>query len=130
MATTPLISIVDDDETVRDAITSLMSSLGFTVKAFPSAVDFLAWPKIGETCCLIADVQMPHMTGLELHTRLLENGHAIPTILISAFPEEGAGELALSSGVVGYLNKPCGTDVLIGCVRSALARATAGKAQP
>ena len=88
LPTKTLISIIDDDEDVREAIAGLMKSWGFTVEAFPSAVDFLAWPNVRDTSCLIVDVHMPRMTGIELHRRLVESGYAIPTILISGYVDD------------------------------------------
>jgi FixJ family two-component response regulator len=116
-----LISIVDDDESVREALTGLMKSVGFTVEAFPSAGDFLAYPNIHDTSCLIADVQMPQMSGVELHSLLVRSGNAIPTILITAYPDDSVRARALADGVICYLSKPFYGDVLLGCVRSALA---------
>src|SRR5262249_57391744 len=81
-----LISVIDDDDDVREALAGLMKSRGFTVEAFPSAVDFLACPNLRDTSCLIADVHMPRMTGIELHRRLVESGYGIPMILITAYP--------------------------------------------
>jgi FixJ family two-component response regulator len=118
-----LISVVDDDDDVREALAGLMKSRGFTVEAFPSAVDFLARPNLRDTSCLIADVHMPRMTGIELHRRLVESGYAIPTILITAYPDDSVRARALADGVICYLTKPCDEDGLLGCVRSALDRA-------
>src|SRR5689334_10855137 len=80
-----LISIVDDDESVREAVEGLIESLGFRVEAFSSAMDFLASPTVAETSCMIADVHMPQMSGLELYQRLAAQGRDIPTILITAY---------------------------------------------
>ncbi len=115
-----LISIVDDDQSVREALEGLIESLGFKVRAFESAVDVLACPDIADTACMIADVHMPRMSGPELHRRLTERGHAIPTILITAYPNDADRERALADGIVGYLIKPFDDDALIACVRSAL----------
>jgi FixJ family two-component response regulator len=115
-----LVSIVDDDESVRNAIRRLMKSLGYAAKAFPSAVDFLASAHLLNTSCLIADIHMPQMTGLELHHRLIESGHAIPTILITAYPDDSIRVRALNDGVICYLSKPFDKEVLLGCVRAAL----------
>src|SRR5271156_5463492 len=117
-----LISIVDDDESVREALKGLMRSLGFTIEAFPSALDFLASPRIHDTSCLIADVHMPLMSGVELHGRLVETGHAIPTILITAYPDETVRARVLNEGVICSLSKPFDEDDLLACVRSALER--------
>lgn len=118
----PLIAIVDDDESVRDAIAGLMKWLGFEVHTFVSAVEFLASPDIGVSSCVITDAQMPQMTGIELHKRMKELGHAIPTIMITAYPNEAARDHALAAGVLCYLSKPFDKDTLIDCVRSAVNR--------
>jgi FixJ family two-component response regulator len=87
----PLISVVDDDEPMREAIRGLMKSLGFTAEAFSSAEEFFKSRKVSRTSCLIADVQMPGMTGPELHRHLLAAGNPLPTILITAYPDDRAG---------------------------------------
>ena len=122
-----LISIIDDDDDVREALAGLMKSRGFTVESFPSAADFLAWSYIRDTSCLIADVHMPRMTGIELHRRLVEAGYAIPTILITAYPDDSVRARALADGIICYLTKPCDEDALLGCVWSALERAKPGE---
>jgi FixJ family two-component response regulator len=81
MPNASLLSVVDDDQFFRESMRRLMRSLGYSVEAFASAADFLASPRLIETACLIADVHMPAMTGLELHRRLIDAGYAIPTIL-------------------------------------------------
>ena len=118
-----LISIIDDDAAVREALAGLIESLGFTVQAFSSALDFLAWPNVRDTSCLIVDVHMPRMSGIELHHRLVESGYAIPTILITAFPDESVRARALADGVICYLTKPCSDDDLLGSLASALGQA-------
>lgn len=115
-----LISIVDDDEGFREAIRALMKSAGYTVVAFPSAADFLASVHLTNTGCLIADVHMPQMTGVELHRRLIQSGYAIPTVLITAYPNDSVRARALNDGVAFYLSKPCDGDALLKCVRAAL----------
>jgi FixJ family two-component response regulator len=115
-----LISIVDDDQSVREALQDLIDSLGFRVHAFPSAIDFLASADIRTTSCMIADVHMPQMSGIELYRRLTELGHAIPTILITAYPNDSVRDRALADGVICYLTKPFDDNALIGCVQSAL----------
>ena len=117
------ISIIDDDEQSRAALEDLMQAMGFTIEAFPSALDFLASPNVRHTSCLIVDVHMPRMTGTELHSRLIRSGYDIPTILITAYPDDSARARALGEGVVGYLAKPIDEKVLLGCVESALRRA-------
>jgi FixJ family two-component response regulator len=120
LKTKPLISIIDDDESCREAIASLMNWLGFDVQTFASAAEFLASPDVAGNSCVITDVQMPHMTGIELHKRLTELGYAIPTILITAYLDEGARDHVLADGVVCYLSKPFDNNALLECVRSAL----------
>ena len=88
MSKSSLVSVVEDDRFFRESMGRLMRSLGYTVDVFASAADFLASPAVAETGCLIADVQMPAMTGLELYRHLIEAGHAIPTILVTAYPNE------------------------------------------
>jgi len=122
----PLISIVDDDESVREATKGLMKSLGFGAEAFPSAADFLTSRHLRRTSCLIADVNMPGMTGPELHHRLMASGNTIPTILITAYPDDDVRARALGAGVVGYLRKPFDEDDLLVCIRSALLRRQGG----
>jgi FixJ family two-component response regulator len=97
-----------------------MRSLGYSVEAFPSAADFLASPRLIETTCLIADVHMPAMTGLELYRYLIDAGHTIPTILVTAYPDEVDRARALDDGVVCYLRKPVDEQHLIRCLRAAL----------
>ena len=120
MAKRTLISVVEDDQPFRESMRKLMSALGYTVEAFPSAADFLASPLLGATACLVTDVQMPGMTGIELHRHLIDAGYAIPTILVTAYPDEVARKRALRDGVVCYLGKPVDDDHLERCLRSAL----------
>lgn len=120
MPNTPVIAIVDDDRSVREALTSLVRSLGYAAIAFERAEDLLKSRRRRSVACVIADVQMPGMTGLELYDRLSASAKPIPTVLITAYPEDGARERALSAGVIGYLSKPFDEQDLLGCVRSAL----------
>ena len=120
MAKPKVISIVEDDEPFRESMRKLMTSLGYATDAFPSAASFLASPRVAETACLVTDVQMPGMTGVELHRHLLDAGYAIPTILVTAYPEELARKRALKDGVVCYLGKPVDDHHLECCLRRAL----------
>ena len=120
--TTPQISIVDDDDSVREALRGLFRSTGFAVQAFASARDFLDSPYLARSSCLIVDINMPMMTGLDLYRHLASSGRNIPTILITATPDDANRKQALSDGVVCYLGKPCSEDRLLACVRAALAR--------
>ena len=115
-----LISVVEDDQFFRESMRRLMRSLGYTVEAFPSAADFLASPRLAETACLIADVHMPGMTGIELHRHLVGAGHTIPTILVTAYPNDIDQDRALNDGVVCYLRKPVDEQHLSRCLRAAL----------
>ena len=115
-----LISVVEDDRFFRESMARLMKSLGHSVEAFSSAADFLASPQLVETACLIADVNMPAMTGFELHRHLIESGRAIPTILVTAYPDDDARALALKEGITGYLRKPVDEERLKCCLRAAL----------
>ena len=117
---TSLISIVEDDQFLRASLRRLMRSSGYTVEAFASAAEFLAFPRIDEFACLIADINMPGITGLELFRRLISAGRPIPTILITAYPDDTARTRALNDGALCYLTKPFGDDDLLGCVRRAL----------
>src|SRR5271154_1406605 len=120
LKTKPLISVVDDDESMREAVKGLMKSLGYTAQAFASAEEFLPSRQVPGTSCLIADVQMPGMTGLELHRHLVASGRTIPTILITAYPDDSVRERALGDGVVCYLSKPFDETDLLSCIRSSL----------
>ena len=115
-----LISIVEDDQPFRESMRKLMTLLGYTVEAFPSAASFLASPLLAETACLVADVHMPGMTGVELHRHLLDAGRRIPTILVTAYPDEITRNRALKDGVLCYLSKPVDDEHLEQCIRSAL----------
>jgi len=119
----PLISVVDDDESVRDATTGLMRSLGYLAQGYSSAEEFLASDAVSRTACLIADVNMPGASGLELRSRLLAMGRSIPTIVITAYPDESVRVRALNAGVICYLSKPFDEADLRACICSALAQA-------
>ena len=116
----PLIAIVDDDSSVREALAALMRSLGYAVKVFACGNDMLRSPTIEHTACLIADVQMPGMSGLELHAGLIAAGKPIPTVLITAYPSEEVRSRAFAAGAVGFLAKPCAEHELIHCLDLAL----------
>jgi FixJ family two-component response regulator len=120
MSDRTLISIVDDDQLFRESMRRLVVLLGYTVAEFPSAGDFLASHLLPETACLVTDVHMPGMSGVELHGRLIKLGYAIPTILLTAYPDEVVRDRALKNGVVCYLSKPVDDGDLERCLRSAL----------
>jgi FixJ family two-component response regulator len=116
----PVIQIVDDDDSVREGTMDLFNAMRLPAVAFPRADDFLKSNHLRSTFCLIADVQMPGMTGLDLHDRLIESGILIPTILITAYPDDRDPVRALEAGVICYLARPYNQDELLSCVRSAL----------
>ena len=122
----PMISIVDDDPSVREGTMDLVKAMGFIPEAFPCAEDFLKSKRLHSTSCLIADVRMPGMTGLELHNHLVGSGNVIPTILITAFPNDRDRARAQRAGVFCYLAKPFNEDDLLTCIRSALEHPDAG----
>jgi FixJ family two-component response regulator len=101
-----MISIVDDDESVRETLKGLVRSFGLKASAFASAEEFLESNRLQETACLITDVQMQGMTGVELQTLLLNQGHDMPIIFMTAFPEERIRRRALNAGAFGFLGKP------------------------
>jgi FixJ family two-component response regulator len=119
---TPLISIVDDDHIVRKAIESLVMSLGSRACSFPSAEEFLQSPLLAETRCLISDVQMPGISGIQLQDRLADLGLSIPTIFITAYPDDSLRTRVLGNGAVCFLLKPFDAQSLIECVDDALNR--------
>lgn len=119
----PLISIVDDDEEVRTAIESLVMSLGLEARTYASAESFLQSSSLSETACLILDVQMPTMNGVELHTRLSELGLDIPIIFITAYPDKVDRALALNDGIICMLlHKPFNEERLVEGIEEALKR--------
>ena len=120
----PLIVIVDDDDVFRAALQNLVRSLGWGVQAFASAEAYLQSSLMNQTSCLIADMQMPKMNGLELHKRLSASGFDIPVIFITAYPEEAVRAGALNAGAVCFLQKPLDLQgrLLAECVEKALKR--------
>src|SRR6266404_7268344 len=106
-----------------------MRPLGFLAETFGSAEDFLNFDRLHSTACLIVDVQMPQMSGLDLHRRLIESGVSIPTILITAYPDDSVRARALKAAVIAYLTKPFSKDDLLVYIHSALARGRPGSAQ-
>ena len=115
----PSIAVVDDDKSVRKSTTNLLRSLGLIAKAFASGDEFLQSNRIRITSCLIADVQMPDMSGLELYGRLAALGNPIPTILITAYPDESLRARALNAGVTAYLTKPFSEGELVEAINAA-----------
>lgn len=121
MSERSLISIVDDDQSFGNSMRRLVKSLDYSVAVFPSAAQFLASTQLAATACLVADIHMPEMTGVELYNYLVKSGHAIPTILVTAYPDDHVKERMLTLGVECYLPKPLVEAVLIDCLRAAVA---------
>src|SRR5450432_2633100 len=122
MRSATLISIVDDDESIRDATKGLVRSLGYQAMTFASAEEFLQSDSVDSTSCLITDVQMPGLSGIDLQSGLIARGVQMPTIFITAFPEEGTRLRALTAGAFGYLGKPFSEESLVTCLDKALGR--------
>jgi FixJ family two-component response regulator len=120
MSKDTLISIVDDDTLARDGIRELVESLGYKAVTFGSAEDFLGSDVITETACLITDLQMPGLNGLELQEALRSQGHRTPIILVTAYPSENHRNRALAGGAVGFLGKPFDEAWLIKCLTAAM----------
>ena len=116
----PVISIVDDDKSVREAISALVRSLGTAASTFASAEDFLDSDRVDDTSCLITDVQMSGLSGVELQNRLIADGRLIPIIGVTAYPEESIRTQMLRAGAIGFLSKPFNDECLINCLATAL----------
>lgn len=120
MRNNPTVAIVDDDESVRDTTKDLLDSAGLSSATFDSAESFLQSKGTCAIRCLIADMRMPGMTGLELHGRLAAAGTPIPTVLITAYPDERERARALKTGVICFLAKPFSAEDLLACIQTAL----------
>ncbi|MFY9971539.1 MAG: response regulator [Roseiarcus sp.] len=121
MSKAQIVSIVDDDASVRAAMESLVRSLGFVACVFESADDFLRSPRVDDSACLITDVQMPGMSGLDLQDRLVAQGSRIPIIFITAFPETAIRSRAQAGGALALLEKPFRCGAVVELLRHALA---------
>jgi FixJ family two-component response regulator len=120
VAEVPVISVIDDDASMRTATARLLRSMGFSTYAFASAQEFLSSPRLRETSCVIADVQMPGMNGIELQDYLIANGHTMPIIFMTAFAQDQVRERAMDSGAVCFLTKQFDEPRLLECVERAL----------
>ena len=117
---TTIIAIVDDDPAVRRGTSGLLKSLGFSAIEFSSAEEFLNSGRAKDISCVITDVRMPGMSGVELQDRLIAAGHKVPIIFMTAFPEERTKARAIKAGAFGFLTKPFAQNALLDCVNSAL----------
>jgi FixJ family two-component response regulator len=122
LAQVPVISIVDDDKSVRDATKSLVRSLGYNAVTFSSAEEFLESACVTTTACLITDIQMPGLSGIELCDRLIADGHDIPVIFVTAFSNDRLQLYIDRTSAIGYLPKPFKEDRMVECIDAALQR--------
>jgi FixJ family two-component response regulator len=120
LPTPAVISVIDDDPSVRAATNNLLRSRGYVVHAFASAEEFLRSPHLNDTACVIADVQMSVMSGLDLLADMRTRGHEAPFIFITAFPDDGVRARALQAGAICFLAKPFASPCLIRCLDTAL----------
>ncbi|MFT3937915.1 response regulator transcription factor [Rhodopseudomonas sp.] len=123
-----IVTVIDDDENVRIAIEGLIRSLGYTARGFASAQQFLASDARSTTSCLITDVQMTEVSGVDLHALLTAEGGAPPVIYITAFPDERIETRARALGAIGFLSKPFDAETLVHCIQRALASGPDGRA--
>ena len=114
------IAIVDDDHVAREAMKSLVRSLGYNVSTFGSAEEFLNSEQVSKISCLITDLNMPGLSGLDLQDRLIATGHRFPIIFITGYPDEDVRARAIKSGAIAFLSKPFNADHLIGYLERAL----------
>ena len=126
MAERPLVVIVDDDQSLRNATRDLLKAAGFSTATFEDAESFLGSASRASAACLVADMRMPGMTGLELYQALVASGERIPTVIITAHPEELTQSRAREAGITCYLSKPFAPDDLLECVGEALAKSQRG----
>lgn len=122
LSTLSVISVIDDDASVRAATDNLLSSHGYLIQTFVSADDFLQSNHLGDSSCVIADVQMPGMSGLDLLSHVRAQGYTLPFIFITAFPDDSVRARALNAGAIGFLAKPFAGPILIDCIETALNR--------
>ena len=120
----PLVAIVDDDESIRDATDNLLQAAGFSTATFADAESFLKSSRRRGATCMVADMRMPGMSGLELYRALAAGGERLPTVLITAYPEDALRASAREAGIECCLSKPFAPEELLECVRRALTRST------
>ena len=126
----PLVAIVDDDESQARATHSLLRAAGFATAAFSDAESFLASATRASTACLVADMRMPGMSGLELYQALVASGESIPTVLITAYPQDITRSRAREAGISCLLGKPFAAEELLECINTALAKPRRGMSIP
>ena len=119
----PLVAIVDDDDSIRSATENLLEAAGYSTTTFSSAEGLMSSERRNDVSCVVTDMRMPGMTGLELFEALVSSGRAIPTVLITAYPDEQTRLRARHAGILCYLSKPFSPEELCACVDAALARA-------
>ena len=117
-----MIAIVDDDESVRIATRSLVRSLGFTAHTYASAEDFLQSQQVSECSCVITDVQMPGLSGVDLQSRLAAEGRDTPIIFMTAFADPAVKARVMKAGAIGFLSKPFEGQMLVRCLEEALSQ--------
>jgi FixJ family two-component response regulator len=122
LTTIPVISIIDDDASIRAGLNNLVRSLGYIVSAFASAEAFLQSAQLHNSWCVIADVRMPAISGVQLQSDLRRQGYRVPFIFITAVPDEDVRRQALNDGAICFLTKPFDEDILINCLDSAVQR--------
>lgn len=123
MTGVPRIAIVDDDDSLRNSLENLIRSLGFRAQGFPSAEAFLSWREARDTACLILDVRMPGMNGLDLQRHLIATNWRVPIVFITSHANDHAQARALEDGAVAFLYKPCREEALVDAIGAALRRA-------
>jgi FixJ family two-component response regulator len=114
-----MISIIDDDVCAREATEAIIRSLGYALATYESAEDFLGSENINDTSCLITDVHMPGLNGVELYQRLRADGFAVPTIVVTGQPDETMRREVLAAGAIAFLSKPFGKQALLDCLKAA-----------
>ncbi|MFC0240738.1 response regulator transcription factor [Rhodopseudomonas telluris] len=119
-----IVAVIDDDENVRIAIVALVRSIGYEARGYSSAQDYLASDLCGSAGCLITDVQMPGLSGLDLHARLVAESRDCPVVFITAFPEARAEARAKAFGAIAFLSKPFDAQVMVRCIEQALAQSS------
>jgi FixJ family two-component response regulator len=129
LSTVSVVAVIDDDASVRTATDNLLCSHGYLVDTFASAEEFLQSARLSDSACVIADVQMPAMSGLDLLIHMRAQGYAAPFIFITAFPEESVRARALRAGAICFLAKPFAGPALINCLEAALNRQRGGTSQ-